>query len=103
MNPGCLSGDRKAHDVLVLKEMIPGGHTGEHSLELTFAAVITFLIRIGPEHFEWGIVAALLIGGAVAAPTAARVCHRTTARALGILIGATLMVLNARTLILSLF
>jgi len=70
---------------------------------VTIAAVITFLVRIGPEHFEWGIVAALLIGGAIAAPVAAWVCHRVPARALGILIGATLMILNARTLILSMF
>lgn len=70
---------------------------------VTVAAVITFLVRIGPENFEWGIVAALLIGGAIAAPVAAWVCHRLPERVLGIMIGATLMLLNARTLLLSLF
>ena len=70
---------------------------------VTIAAVITFLVRIGPEDFEWGVVVALLIGGAVAAPVAAWACRKLPARALGILIGAMLVVLNARTLIVSLF
>jgi len=69
---------------------------------VTIAAVITFLVRIGPENFEWEIVAALLVGGAIAAPVAAWVCHKLPSRILGISIGVALVVLNARTLILSL-
>ena len=68
---------------------------------VTVAAVITFIIRLGPKSFEWGVVASLLVGGAIAAPVAAWVCHRLPARILGILIGTALVILNARTLILS--
>ena len=46
---------------------------------------------------------ALLIGGAIAAPVGAWVCHKLPTRALGILIGGILIVLNARTLVLSVF
>ena len=70
---------------------------------VTIAAAITLLIRIGPKAYQWGIVVALLIGGAIAAPVGAWVCHKLPTRALGILIGGILIVLNARTLVLSVF
>jgi len=70
---------------------------------VTIASVITFLIRIGPENFQWTIVLALLVGGAIAAPMGAWICRKLPPRVLGILIGLALVVLNVRTLFLSIF
>lgn len=69
---------------------------------VTVAETLTFLFTIGPENFEWGMVAALLVGGVIAAPLAAWLCSRLPHRALGIAIGGLLILLNARTLILTL-
>ena len=66
---------------------------------VTVAETLTFLITVGPEAFRWDIVVALLIGGAIAAPTAAFLCKKLPAKALGSLIGVTLIGLNIRTLL----
>jgi len=66
---------------------------------VTLAETVTFLVTVGPEAFRWDIVVALLIGGAIAAPTAAFVCKKLPARALGSLIGVLLIGLNVRTLL----
>ncbi len=66
---------------------------------VTLAETLTFLITVGPEAFRWDIVVALLIGGAVAAPTAAFVCRKLPPKALGSLIGVLLIGLNIRTLL----
>jgi uncharacterized membrane protein YfcA len=66
---------------------------------VTVAETLTFLITVGPEAFRWDIVVALLIGGAMAAPTAAFVCKKLPAKALGGLIGVALIGLNVRTLL----
>jgi uncharacterized membrane protein YfcA len=64
---------------------------------VTVAETLTFLFTVGPEAFRWDIVVALLIGGAVAAPTAAFVCRKLPGKALGSLIGVALVGLNIRT------
>ncbi len=69
---------------------------------VTLAETITFALTIGLEAFRWDIVMMLLIGGVIAAPMAAWVCKKLPHRAMGILIGALLILLNARTLILAL-
>jgi uncharacterized membrane protein YfcA len=69
---------------------------------VTLAETITFLLTIGPENFEWGIVGALVVGGVIAAPMAAWLCRKMPHRALGIAIGVLLVLLNLRTLILAL-
>jgi len=66
---------------------------------VTLAETLTFLIMIGPEAFRWDIVVALLIGGAVAAPTAAFLCKKLPQKVLVSLIGVALIGLNIRTLL----
>jgi len=66
---------------------------------VTLAETITFALTIGLEAFRWDIVGALLVGGVIAAPIAAWVCKKLPHRVMGILIGAILVLLNARTLI----
>lgn len=66
---------------------------------VTLAEVLTFLVTLGPKSFRWDIVFALLIGGVIAAPMAAFLCHRVPERLLGLLIGAVLVALNLRTLL----
>jgi uncharacterized membrane protein YfcA len=66
---------------------------------VTVAETLTFLITVGPEAFRWDIVVALLIGGAIAAPTAAFLCRKLPDKALGSLIGVALIGLNTRTLL----
>ncbi len=69
---------------------------------VTVAIVLTFIATIGPESFRWDIVAALLIGGALAAPLAAYLCRNLSPKALGILIGMGLIGFNMRVLLLAL-
>jgi uncharacterized membrane protein YfcA len=64
---------------------------------VTLAETLTFLIMVGPEAFRWDIVVALLIGGAIAAPTAAFLCKRLPQKVLVGLIGVLLIGLNIRT------
>ena len=67
---------------------------------VTVAETITFALTIGLEAFRWDIVMALLVGGVSAAPVAAWLCKRLPHRVIGILIGALLILLNVRTLVL---
>jgi uncharacterized membrane protein YfcA len=68
---------------------------------VTVAETITFALTIGLESFRWDIVVALLIGGVIAAPIAAWLCKKLPHRMMGILIGALLILLNVRTLVLT--
>ena len=68
---------------------------------VTLAETITFALTIGLKAFRWDIVAALLVGGVIAAPIAAWLCKRLPHRMMGILIGVLLILLNVRTLVLS--
>jgi len=68
---------------------------------VTVAAVVTFLFTIGAENFNWTVVLAMLIGGAIAAPIGAWVCKKLPHRVLGFAIGALLVALNLRTVILA--
>lgn len=67
---------------------------------VTMAETITFALTIGLEAFRWDIVMALLVGGVVAAPVAAWLCKKLPHRVIGTLIGALLILLNVRTLVL---
>ena len=86
-----LSGDHETRQVV--------GSVNLAEFFVTLAEVLTFLVVLGPASFRWDIVLALLIGGAIAAPVAAFLCHRMPERMLGLLIGATLVALNLRTLL----
>ena len=66
---------------------------------ITTAESITFLILIGPENFNWIIVLGLLTGGVICAPMAAWVCKKLPQRTLGILVGATIMILSVRMIL----
>jgi uncharacterized membrane protein YfcA len=89
-----LSGNHEPHHVVGTVNLV--------EFFVTVAEMLTFLFTIGPENFEWGVVAALLVGGVIAAPLAAWLCNKLPHRALGIAIGGLLVLLNARTLILAL-
>jgi len=63
------------------------------------AASIGFLLALGSSGFVGWTVAALLIGGLVAAPVAAWLVRIVPARALGAAVGGLIIVTNARTLL----
>ncbi|MDI6708502.1 MAG: sulfite exporter TauE/SafE family protein [Candidatus Thermoplasmatota archaeon] len=68
---------------------------------ITIAITLTFIFIIGFENFLWAITIPLIIGGVIAAPIAAYTCKKIPPRLLGILVGAILIALNARTLIMT--
>ncbi len=68
---------------------------------ITLAAAITFLIRIGWSSYDWPMVGALIVGGVIAAPIAARVCQILPKRVLGILVGLLIVGTNLYTIIQS--
>ncbi|MEU7852024.1 sulfite exporter TauE/SafE family protein [Micromonospora parva] len=65
------------------------------------AASIGFLIGLGSEGFLLPTVAALLIGGLIAAPLAAWLVRIVPAQLLGAAVGGVIVLTNARTLIRS--
>ena len=67
---------------------------------ITIVIAITFLITLGTEDYDWGMIGMLLIGGVIAAPLAAYLCKKLPARALGILVGLALIGFNLRTLLI---
>ena len=62
------------------------------------SASIGFLLALGSQGIRWGIVAALLVGGVIAAPLAAWLVQKVTARLLGVSVGGLIVLTNARTL-----
>lgn len=65
------------------------------------AASVGFLIGLGSEGFLLPTVAALLIGGLIAAPLAAWLVRIVPAQLLGAAVGGVIVLTNARTLIRS--
>jgi uncharacterized membrane protein YfcA len=61
-----------------------------------------FLIALGSQGIEWTIVAALLVGGVIAAPFAAWLVKLLPARILAIAAGGIIILTNARTILLTL-
>jgi uncharacterized protein len=68
---------------------------------VTIAASITFLLTLGAS--PWLPIAGLAVGGAVAAPVAARLVGKIQRRPLMLSVGAIVIVLSVRTLARSLF
>ncbi len=64
---------------------------------VALAASLGFLAALGSQGMDWGVVVALLAGGVVAAPLAAWLVQKITARLLGILVGGLIIVTNVRT------
>lgn len=63
------------------------------------AASVGFLVGIGRAGVDLGLVAALLVGGVVAAPVAAWIVRHLPTDLLGVGVGGLLLVTNARTLV----
>ncbi len=67
---------------------------------VTAAASVTFVLTVGLDY--WRVILGLAIGGAVAAPLAARICQRLPQRTLMFLVGLVIIGLSIRTLVLTL-
>jgi uncharacterized membrane protein YfcA len=65
---------------------------------VALAASIGFLLALGAQGVAWTYVAALLIGGVVAAPLAAWLVRHITPSLLGASVGGLILITNARTL-----
>lgn len=63
------------------------------------AASIGFLLALGTAGIDFGIVAALLIGGVIAAPVAAWLVSRLPARVMGVAVGGLIVLTNLNTLL----
>lgn len=61
------------------------------------AASIGFLLALGTAGIDFGIVAALLIGGVIAAPIAAWLVSRIPARIMGVAVGGLIVLTNVNT------
>jgi uncharacterized membrane protein YfcA len=57
-----------------------------------------FLVGLGAQGIEWGYVAALMVGGMVAAPIAATLVRYLPARVLGVAAGGLIVLTNVQTL-----
>jgi uncharacterized protein len=66
---------------------------------VSIAASIGFLFGLGGKHLPFDLVAALLIGGVIAAPLAAWLVSRLATRWLGVGVGLVLILTNARTVL----
>ncbi|AHY45895.1 Sulfite exporter TauE/SafE [Rubrobacter radiotolerans] len=64
---------------------------------VALSASIGFLIALSFSAIPWGVVAALLIGGVIAAPIAAWIVRHLNARVLGTAVGGLILITNART------
>jgi uncharacterized membrane protein YfcA len=67
---------------------------------VSIAASIGFLLALGTEGFDLTWVAALLIGGVIAAPIAAWLVRKLPPRLLGSLVGGIIIFTNVRTLLI---
>jgi hypothetical protein len=65
---------------------------------VALAASAGFLLALGSQGVAWTYVAALLIGGVVAAPLAAWLVRYVTPALLGASVGGLILVTNARTI-----
>ena len=64
---------------------------------VAFAASIGFLAALGSQGIDWAVVAVLLAGGVLAAPIAAWLVQKITARLLGASVGGLIIITNVRT------
>lgn len=76
------------------------GSVSAAELAVTVSASLGFLLGLGGEGIEAPLVAALLVGGVIAAPLAAWLVRHADASVLGVVVGTLLLVTNARTLLI---
>lgn len=62
------------------------------------SATLGFTLTLGWEAVAWAQVAALVAGGAVAAPMAAWMARKLPAQVLGVMVGTAVLLVNLRTL-----
>ncbi|WP_026923747.1 sulfite exporter TauE/SafE family protein [Glycomyces arizonensis] len=77
------------------------GSMGAAEFLVTLAASIGFLVGLGTAGVDFAWVAALLVGGVIAAPVAAWLVRHVPPRVLGSLVGGLIVITNARTLLRS--
>lgn len=77
------------------------GTTNAAEFIVALSASIGFLVSLGSEGIDWGAVFALIIGGFFAAPIAAWLITKVHQRVLGTLVGAIIVLLNVRQLLIS--
>jgi uncharacterized membrane protein YfcA len=65
---------------------------------VSVGASLGFLAALGSQGIEWAVVAALMVGGVVAAPIAATLVRLLPARILGVAAGGLIVLTNVRTL-----
>ncbi|KXK63782.1 permease [Micromonospora rosaria] len=68
---------------------------------IAIAASLGFLVGLGSENIDFGWVAALLIGGVIAAPIAAWLVRHVPPRVLGSAVGGIIILTNSRSLLRS--
>jgi uncharacterized membrane protein YfcA len=66
---------------------------------VALAASIGFLLALGSQGISWTFLAALLVGGVIAAPIAAWLVRLLSPRLLGACVGGFIVITNARTLL----
>jgi uncharacterized protein len=66
---------------------------------VALAASAGFLFALGRQGIHFGYVGALMAGGVIAAPLAAWLVQKLTARLLGTCVGGLILITNARTLV----
>lgn len=92
---------------IVTSTLVANGHNPRTSVGsvnaaeffVTFSQSVVFLITI--QLANWEIIAGLITGGVIAAPLAALVCRRLSARKLMFFVGVLIVVLSLRTLVLT--
>ena len=68
---------------------------------IAVSASLGFLISIGVDNINWRLVLAFMIGGVIAAPIAAWLVKIVPAQLMGVIIGGFIIVINARTLLIT--
>jgi uncharacterized membrane protein YfcA len=92
---------------VVTSTLIGAGHSprvtvgtinaAEFLVALTASGVFSLFVGVG----EWRIIIGLILGGVLAAPAGAYVCHRIAPKKCMLLVGVLIVFLSVRTLVLS--
>ena len=78
------------------RKVVGSVDTSEFLVALSASA--GFLVALGAQGIRWDVVGALLAGGLLAAPLAAWLVQKVTARLLGAAVGGLIVLTNTRTL-----